>query len=90
MGNYAFHFQSVGGHGCGRAEKEGDALAPPCGYDSCPDCFFRRVVRDAQAHGLISRENDGANASATFVHWPDSRSEVVDDFIAGVRKKGNF
>lgn len=82
MGNYAIKIEGVGGHGCDRAAKEGEALAPRCELTSCPDCGARDLVERLKQY-------DGVNV-AEFTHWPGEPSEVVDDILNNTRKKGNF
>jgi len=81
MGNFRVVIDSVGGHGCDRTAKEGDAITP-CGQEFCPDC---------RARELVAKYVIGWPATkATLTHWPGEPSEVVDDLVAGKRIKGSF
>jgi hypothetical protein len=86
MGNFRIEIDACGGHGCGREVKEGETLKP-CGSPSCPDCMARALVDDMKAKGMFGYP---PSAKATLTHRPDGPGTVVDDLLAGVRKKGSF
>lgn len=71
MGDFHVHIKGVGGHGCDRAAKQGEAVTG-CGGENCPDCLTKRFVAD------LARRTTGG-ASARYTHWPDQESEVVDE-----------
>lgn len=88
MGNFRIEIDAVGGHGCDRAAKAGEKLGPvPKNHTStCPDCMARDFVDRLRAAGMFGHGHD----SATLTHWPGDPGEVVDDLLAGVRRKGQF
>lgn len=90
MGNFRIQIDAVGGHGCDRTAKPGEALKP-CDAPSCPDCAARRLVADfLKTTGAYLDENAGG---ATLTHWPadiQSGPEVVDDLVTGTRRRGSF
>lgn len=81
MGQFKIEITAVGGHGCDRKAKEGEALQP-CKNERCPDCMARAFVEDFKKSNSVE--------VATLTHWPGQQSEVVDDLKAGTRKKGHF
>ncbi len=81
MGNFKIEVEAVGGHGCDRTTKEGGQLKP-CGQPTCPDCIAHAMVKALRQSGTVN--------SATLTHWPTTPQEVVDDILAGTRKKGSF
>jgi hypothetical protein len=85
MGNFRIVIDSVGGHGCDRAAKEGESIAYKDDAEHlkyCPDCSAKK---------LVERYRVGwPDTKATLTHWPGEPSEVVDDLAAGVRVKGQF
>lgn len=96
MGTYVVQVEAVGGHGCQREVKEGQAV-PGCGMDTCPDCTARRFVADLKRKG-------NSVVKAKLTHWPAFpvpdvplekgtspvfTGSVVDDLLTGIRK-GNF
>lgn len=90
MGDYRIRIDAVGGHGCSRKEKAGEALAPLCDNKGCPDCAARRLVAELQVNG-------SSVGAATITHWPNDSpsgsgggSEIVDDILNGKRKNGSF
>lgn len=86
MGNFAFEFKSVGGHGCERSAKQGERFYP-CKRMGCPDCECKRFVEHMRGLGFEVQE-------ATFTHWPGTETQVVDDLgsdkFACVRKDNDF
>jgi hypothetical protein len=73
----------TGGHGCDRSAKEGDELKG-CGSGDCPDCVAAAVVDGFKTRGVTIH-------AATITHWPDREDGgIVDDLVAGKRKKGSF
>ena len=85
MGDFRIVIESVGGHGCDRAAKEGQAIEykeEPRHVEYCPDCKAKQLVE------LFKR--GWSTTRATLTHWPGTPEEVVDDLAAGVRTKGSF
>lgn len=82
MGDYSLEFKAVGGHGCDRTAKEGEAINVPKEGCECPDCKTARFVDDMKQSGGLQ--------SAIYTHWPGLRGEVVDDLVAKKRVKGSF
>lgn len=79
MGTYNIEIEAVGGHGCQRELKDGEAVAG-CGQDSCPDCQTRRFVR------VLREVTNSSISKAKLTHWPGQESEVQDDLLTGIRK----
>lgn len=92
MGNFRFVLNAVGGHGCDRVAKEGEALVLPRNKPDdvsdeqhrayCPDCRIKAFVESMSASFSVNE--------ATLWHWPVEGAEVVDDVKNGVRLKGQF
>ncbi len=77
----------IGGHGCDRIATEGQSIDNRCfNTDRCPDCAAAEFVAKFKARGAFGFTGTGA----TLTHWPGEPSEVVDDLVEGVRKKGHF
>jgi hypothetical protein len=81
MGSSLLEFQSVGGHGCNRDAKVGEAVTG-CGKMGCPDCEARRAVVALMQAGV------GTFERARFVHWPGTETEVVDEYTWEPRWQG--
>lgn len=81
MGTFRVEVEAVGGHGCQRDKKDGEAVLG-CDLPHCPDCIAREFVR------RLKRTGSQVN-TATLRHWPGQTSEVVDDLLTGVRN-GSF
>lgn len=73
MGDFRFEMNMVGGHGCQREKKDGEVIEP-CGSASCPDCICAEFVEKMRTAGVNVKD-------ATLVHWPNSRSAVLDVFV---------
>lgn len=92
MGNFRIEISGVGGHGCDRVAREGEALTLALEADAvwhvahCPDCMVADLVARMKANGAFSH----GRAAATFTHWPGEPSEVVDDLLTLTRRKGSF
>lgn len=82
MGDFTIEIKGVGGHGCDRNAKEGEAVKFGCGNDMCPDCLTKEFVDKLKAKGMAH--------TATLTHWPGQEGEVVDDLVEGNRQKGSF
>lgn len=81
MGNFRIEIEAVGGHGCDRNAKQGEAIAVDPLHANCPDCIARRFVSELKS---------GMNVvEAKLVHWPDS-TPIVDDIANGVRLHRDF
>lgn len=87
MGDFVVRVHAVGGHGCQRDKKHGDAVEG-CGSPQCPDCITREYVAKLKATGC-----DVKNASLS--HWPaelagyDPMGEVRDDLLTK-KRRGSF
>lgn len=81
MGNYRVEVEAVGGHGCQRAMKGGQAVLG-CGLSNCPDCIAREFVAELKRKG-------NSIVSAKLTHWPGQTSQVSDDLLTGIRT-GSF
>lgn len=85
MGDFRIVINAVGGHGCDRTAKDGDAREG-CGSFNCPDCLTVDFVKKL-------RETGSSVGSAELIHWPkDSPSglggapEIIDNLLTGIRK----
>lgn len=88
MGDFSVSMRMVGGHGCDRQAREGDPLGPTCDSQSCPDCFFRKMVGLLVSKGMIPT---GGKYHATMTHWPDDPDGgITDDLRANVRVRNSF
>jgi hypothetical protein len=83
MGQFNINITAVGGHGCERNAKAGDRLYGRCQRLSCPDCLAYDFVQTMRAKGFNVE-------SATFTHWPNTPTQVVDDLLKNVRASGQF
>lgn len=97
MGMSRIEITTVGNHGCGRDAKEGEEI-PRCGSTSCIDCQATAFVAQLKERGAIVEgasyvENvetgERYEVGAVIRHWPGD-SNIVDDLVTGVRKKGSF
>lgn len=81
MGTFNISVTAVGGHGCQREKKDGEAVEG-CGLPGCPDCIARRFVGELQASGA-------SVGDAKLTHWPGQPTEVQDDLLTKTRR-GSF
>ena len=81
MGNFNVHIEAVGAHGCQRERGDGEYVVG-CERSGGPDCIIREAVR------RLKRANV-AVSKAEIRHWPETKDEVADDLLSGVRK-GSF
>lgn len=81
MGRHVVTIDLVGGHGCDRTAKEGDALKP-CNDPRCVDCQAADFVQK-----LAEQGHDVTDA--THAHWPDDPGPV-DDLKTRTRRSGSF
>jgi hypothetical protein len=87
MGDYRIVIEALGGHGCQRDKRDGDAVVG-CEQRNCPDCKARELVRQMKRMGEQVKV-------ARIEHWPgdmpgyDPKNTVTDDLLSGIRR-GNF
>lgn len=89
MGDFRIEINAVGGHGCDRDAKDGDAVKP-CNGPGCPDCMTRDFVAALKRTCSVN--------SAVFTHWPGAQDQISDVYEkAGgtprgieVRRRGSF
>lgn len=86
MGDFRIVINASGGHGCERKAKAGDRLHARCGRFDCPDCMAYDFTQQLKQRGMLS----GQSASSTFIHWPETPTEVVDNMLTNTREKGGF
>lgn len=98
MGDFRIVIEAMGGHGCQREAKQGEAFVG-CGHENCPDCMARVFVDQLKVRGFQIFK-------ATFTHWPfdtvrkdgekayQNDIEIVDDmnfpYPRVLRTKGQF
>jgi|HubBroStandDraft_6_1064221.scaffolds.fasta_scaffold74949_4 hypothetical protein len=73
MGSSLLEFQSFGDHGCNREAKVNEEVRG-CGKMGCPDCEAKRAVE------AFLRAGVGSFEKASFIHWPGTDTEVVDEY----------
>lgn len=71
MSDFRIVIEGSGGHGCKRDVDEGK-LFYGCGKMGCPDCELNRFLGQSQVRAMVK--------VATFIHWPGTEHEVVDEY----------
>lgn len=82
MGTFKIQITAVGGHGQDRETKDGEIVNFYKDGSITPDALAKTFVEMLKAHGSQVDE-------AKIIHWPETKSEVQDDLLSGIRK-GNF
>lgn len=83
MGLFKIEISAYAGHGCERKAGDGESIEYlGCQRMNCPDCLAKDLVQKFKRLGFH-------DLKATFTHWPNDPSQVVDDLVAGVRR-GRF